>query len=242
MSWHAPLLAEIRQEFTRLFSLPEFTSAQRAAVIALRQVLSHAKDLSFPLSPEHSQALWEHSTADRDLYTQAFSQLVEVLDTNSCYFSRLYGPYLREFIGEYLSCQAGATLSLPARIYRLHPDNPLTINADGSISGCEKASLKDFMQLQAYYASLQEAQRRGRPEKPYNHRPTTTQKSRSRMLDPAKAARAYQLFMGGHNWKAIAHEVLPPCNLGDPRQRNQAKSKVSRLIERGRLNAQSGRP
>jgi hypothetical protein len=89
----------------------------------------------------------------------------------------------------------------------------------------------------ALWYFLKEAMPRpGRPAKlkQDSAEPKTQKQQR---IDPVLAARAYHLHSDGRHWTAIARELLPSLNLYDPRQREQARARVSRLIERGRLNA-----
>ncbi len=83
---------------------------------------------------------------------------------------------------------------------------------------------------------LGSAPHRGRPAKLKQDSAEPKTQKRQR-IDPNLAARAYDLHSDGRHWTTIAKELVPTLNLYDEQQRQQARSRVNRLIERGRLNS-----
>ena len=126
-------------------------------------------------------------------------------------------------------------LSWPQHIWHFLPDNPITFTADGHVDSASLllAERPHFLQLADYITSLCPAAPRGRPRKS----PTPPRATPHHRIDPTAAAKAYQMHTDGVAWQKIAKELLPALSLYDARQKEQARSRVSRLIERGRLLA-----
>jgi len=140
-------------------------------------------------------------------------------------------------IGVLLFCTTGDESYLASldRVERLSPDNPWTINADGSLSGLgHPKSDRHWQELRNYDRALQDAQPVGRPKKQPTEPPTPRAQRESEL---ALEARVVQMKDDRCGWKEIAKEVCPDLNLSDPKQNRKARDRVARLAFNGRRHA-----
>jgi hypothetical protein len=193
----------------------------------------------FPLDREQSLVLLQQAAVDIAALSACLDTFVELAQVHASTVTGCYGRYLRDI----LWCKLYETAVLPApapfpwghKLERLAPDNPLILTPQGTLAGWQEATGKHYLQVQNYRASLTPGRRPGRPKGAKARKKHAPSQSR---IDPTLAARAYHMALDGAHWTEIARVLLPTHNLYDPTQSAQARGRVSRLIERGRLNAQ----
>ena len=151
--------------------------------------------------------------------------------------ARVTGPSLtawlqRVFIAE-VGLPAPPELDEQCTIERFSPDSPLRVLEDGQLVP-DAGTVPDMRHLQQWRDYLRSLVPEGRVGRP---RGSKKQKGSGRpLIDPDKARRAARMSADGANLPKIADAVGVDYNRYDPKDTNRARSKVTRLVERGRLN------
>jgi hypothetical protein len=122
--------------------------------------------------------------------------------------------------------------AIELKIERLLPDNPIRLDETFANSTPEQMASYAF-QIRDLARTMQPRRAPGRPKKSANKTPAS---AGNRSLDTANAARSYQMSLDGQTWRKIALAIYPNLSAEDRRSRKIEK-RITRLIERGRLNA-----
>lgn len=151
--------------------------------------------------------------------------------------ARVKGRYLRTWLHRVFIDAAGlpapAGLDEQCQIERLSPDSPFRFLTDDDmvLDAGAVLEMRHWREVRDYRRSLAPAGRVGRP------RGSKKQKgSGRRPLDPHMASRAARMSDDGADWRKIADAVGVNYDRYDTKDTNRARSKVTRLVERGRLN------
>ncbi len=184
---------------------------------------------------ERLVTLIRHTTSDA---WESLETLAQLCRERAPALEHAFGPYLDRWLLTFILQELGVELPkelLPRRLYRLLPDNPVVVRLDWSVVDLERARPEHFHQLRDYYRSLRPAGRRGRPRR--QGRPRSGGR---RTLDPELARlAAHMKDAEGRNWTEIARVLiedarLPAFDLYDSRERERARQRIRRLVERGR--------
>ena len=151
--------------------------------------------------------------------------------------ARVTGPSLtawlqRVFIAE-VGLPAPPGLDEQCTIERFSPDSPYRVLADGQqvLDAGAVPEMPDLLALRDYARSLAPEGRSGRP--PGGKKQKGSRRPR---LDPDRAKIAARMHADGADWRKIAEAIGVNYDPYDTKDANRARSKVTRLIERGALN------
>jgi len=232
MPWHRKLADTVVAEWQQALQSPAFAEAWHEACAAFRAVMTHAQHRPFPLSDEESEQLWQDASPAILAYRDSSQRFMAFLPRYVPQLVAVYGRHVDELLYGVLlhQCHITPPPGVGERVERLAPDNPLRLTPEGTLAGWQEATEVDLMALKLYKASVRPTRKRGRKKAAMpKHGP-----SQSR-LDPGLATEAYHMAEDHQPWQLIARKLLPQLNLHDRRQAEQARKKVARLIERGRL-------
>ncbi len=118
------------------------------------------------------------------------------------------------------------------KIERLLPDNPLRLD-ESFLNYTPEQITKHGFQLRDLVRASRPQRPLGRPKKSVNNESSL---AGSRAIDKECSDRYYQMSLDGKHWHAIARVIYPTLHAAGRRTRKIEK-RISRFIERGRLNA-----
>jgi hypothetical protein len=128
--------------------------------------------------------------------------------------------------------QQRLTLAFKLKLERF-PQNPLWMAPDGSIPRAQESTYQHYQEIGELMRLVCLDPRVGRPPKIMDG--TERPKPSKGGLDPILAHQAYRLSADGWHWTKIARELWPDIRPTDHKARNRIRSRVNRLVYRGRL-------